>query len=97
LAVATAGAERVADSVGMCTPDRLVELWAADGLSVPTDVMTIDDDEGVGVGVAEIEAGYMTGRRLFTSDGRAWYHAGVLPAWNEEASSAANSEGDATA
>jgi hypothetical protein len=104
LAVATAGAELLADSVGVCTPDRVVELRPTeDGLIVPADDMSIDDEDGigvgvgVGVGVAETAAGYMTGRRLFTSEGRAWYHAGVLPAWNEDASCAANSDDDASA
>jgi len=97
------GPVELADRVGECTPDE-VELKPIDvELSVPAEVMTIDeaDDEGVGVGVgvgvAETEAGYMTGSRLFTSDGRAWYHSGVLPASNEEASWAANSDDEASA
>lgn len=100
LAVATAGAELLADSVGVCTPDMVVALRPTeDGLIVPADDMSIDDEDGVGVGVgvAETAAGYMTGKRLFTSEGRAWYHAGVLPAWKDEASCAANSEDDASA
>jgi len=90
-------------------PDREVELRPMDALMVPTDATEYadgegvgvgegeDEDLGVGVGVAETEAGYMTGKRLFTSDGSAWYHAGVLPASNDEASCEANAAGDATA
>jgi hypothetical protein len=46
---------------------------------------------------AGVETGYSAGRRLFTSDGRAWYHAGVLPAAREEAISAAKADEDASA
>jgi hypothetical protein len=63
----------------VCTPVRLVEFRPSEvALRVPTEVIAIDEDAdldadgvGVGVGVAETEAGYRTGRRLFTSDGRA--------------------------
>ena len=50
--------------------------------------------EGVtdGVGVASAAPGYRTGRRLFTSEGNAWYHEGVLPAEREDAISAAKAE-----
>lgn len=113
LAVACAGADdrmTLPERVGVCTPE-IVELTATgDGLIVPTEVILAEAEEdldaafdadgvgvGVGVGVAETTAGYATGSRFFTSDGRAWYHAGVLPAFNDEVISAAKADGDATA
>lgn len=82
-------------------PDTLVELepvgWA---LMVPTELTgTYMDvyDEGVGVGVGLATTGYSAGRRLFTSEGRAWYHAGTLPAAREDAIWAAKADDEASA
>jgi hypothetical protein len=58
-------------------------------------VDTATDEDGVGVG--EATTGYRDGRMFFTSDGRAWYHAGGLPAEREEAISAAKADDEASA
>jgi hypothetical protein len=87
----------------MWTPDMLVELAPVGmALMVPTALvgMAIDEDEdgvGVGVGVAEATTGYNEGRASFTPEGRAWYHAGGLPAAREDAISAAKAEEEASA
>jgi hypothetical protein len=67
-------------------------------LMVPTELMGMDratDEDGVGVG--EATTGYRDGRIFFTSEGRAWYHAGGLPAEREEAISAAKADDEARA
>lgn len=94
-----AGAEEraaLAERVGVCTPDKLVEfIPVGRALIVPTEE-TCTDDEGVGVGVAAT-TGYNAGNKLFTSEGRAWYHAGVFPAERDEAICAANADDEASA
>jgi hypothetical protein len=62
--------------------------------------MAIDEDGdgvGVGVAVAETTTGYSDGSAFFTSEGRAWYHAGGFPAAREDAISAAKAEDEASA
>jgi hypothetical protein len=67
-------------------------------LTVPTEVMEVDvDADADGVGVGEATTGYNAGSRLFTSEGRAWYHAGVLPAESEDAMLAAKADDEASA
>jgi hypothetical protein len=83
-------------------PDTLVELLPVGlALMVPTELMTgVDtarDEEEEGVGVGEATTGYKDGRTFFTSDGRAWYHAGGLPAEREDAISAAKADEEARA
>jgi hypothetical protein len=81
----------------------LVELAPVGmALMVPTALvgMAIDEDGdgvGVGVAVAETTTGYSDGRAFFTSEGRAWYHAGGFPAAREDAISAAKAEDEASA
>jgi hypothetical protein len=79
----------------------LVELAPVGmALMVPTALvgMAIDEDgDGVGVAVAETTTGYSDGRAFFTSEGRAWYHAGGFPAAREDAISAAKAEDEASA
>jgi hypothetical protein len=84
----------------MWTPDMLVEFFP-DGLALMmrAEVETAAYAEGVGVGVGVVEAttGYKAGSRLFTSEGRAWYQAGVLPAAREDAMLAAKADDEASA
>jgi hypothetical protein len=81
----------------------LVELAPVGmALMVPTALvgMAIDEDGdgvGVGVAVAETTTGYSDGSAFFTSEGRAWYHAGGFPAAREDAISAAKAEDEASA
>lgn len=53
---------------------------------------SVADGVAEGVADASAEPGYRTGRRLLTSEGRAWYHVGVLPAESEDAISAAKAD-----
>jgi hypothetical protein len=56
-----------------------------------------EDAEGVGVAEATALTGYNEGNMFFTSEGRAWYHAGVWPAAMDEAISAAKADDEANA
>ena len=55
------------------------------------------DADGVGVAEATTLTGYSEGSMFFTSEGRAWYHAGVFPAAMDEAISAAKAYPEASA
>jgi hypothetical protein len=61
------------------------------------DIAADEDADEDGVGVGDATTGYRAGRRFFTSDGRAWYHAGVLPAAREDAMLAAKADDEASA
>jgi hypothetical protein len=75
------------------------KLETEDEVETEDKVTTEEEADADGVGVAEATTlrGYSEGSMFFTSEGRAWYHAGVLPAAIDEAISAAKADPEASA